>query len=215
MNLKTILAAAFALVASIAQAQVPSDCAITWRSDAAWQGQLLARVGAIGASAPWDAPNYTWMMSVPFTIPSGTIKSAEVVIPTAATGFGDAATATYYLTAVTEYDSDTACAGYGPGPALLKKPTKNTATTFLASTITVPMVTGDLVFPLNAAALAALRAHAGSSFVFGVSMNVPRVTVYPPGEDSKKANQPGGFSFDRISRCPRELNPYCPSLVIH
>lgn len=209
--MKRIIYAALAFFAITAQAQVPAECAITYRNDNAWQGQLTARVGAIPANF-----NYTWLMGVGVVVPAGPVASAKLVVPTLGSGFGVAGSGTFYLTILAQDGATNTCAGYGPGFPLLAKPKRDTVSTVLASKITSPLVTGDLVFPLNDKALAILRANAGDpdGVVFGVSMLVPRITVYPPGEDPKKQNQPGGFSFERMSACRGTASPYCPSLVI-
>lgn len=211
--MKKFFAAAllFASAAVQAQTYVPADCAITYRNDNAWQGQLTARVGSL-----YQNPDYSWLMGAAFTVPQATIRSAKVVVPTIGSGFGDAATGTFYLTLSLSHDGVDTCAGYGPGFTLLKKPAKDNTLTITASTITSPLLTGDLVFPLNAKALDLLRQHAGDAngVVFGISMLIPRITVYPYGEDPKKQNQPGGFSFERMSPCTPTLSAYCPTLQL-
>lgn len=211
MKIKHLFLAALAAVSFAASAQtyVPADCAITYRNDNAWQGQLTARVGALQIN-----PDYSWLMGVAFTVPTAPIAGASVVVPTLGSGFGAASTGTFYLTMSLSHGTNETCAGYGPGFTLLKKPSKDNSMTIVASTITSPLVTGDLVFNLNAKALAELRTRAGDpdGVVFGVSMLVPRITIYPVGEDPKKQNQPGGFSFERQSACRDTASPYCPSL---
>lgn len=193
-----------------AQTYTPAECAVTYRNGNAWQGQLTARVGALQIN-----PDYTWVMGIGVEVPAGPVASAKLIVPTIGSGFGSAASATYYLTMLAQDDATNTCAGYGPGYPLLVKPKKDTRSTVLVSTITVPMVAGDLEFTLNAKGLAILREAAGDpgGVVFGVSMLVPRVTIYPPGEDPKKSNQPGGFSFERTSACRGVASPYCPTLV--
>jgi hypothetical protein len=211
--MKKFFAAALLLASAVVQAQtyVPADCAITYRNDNAWQGQLTARVGSL-----YQNPDYSWLMGAAFTVPQGTVRSAKVVVPTIGSGFGDAAVGTFYLTMSLSHDGVDTCAGYGPGFTLLKKPAKDNTLTITASTISSPLVTGDLVFPLNAKALDLLRQHAGDAngIVFGISMLIPRITVYPYGEDPKKQNQPGGFSFERMSPCTPTVSAYCPTLQL-
>lgn len=208
--MKKLITSALAFLAISAQAQVPADCAITYRNDNAWQGQLTSRVGVL-----YQNPDYSWLMGVAVTPPAQPINSAKLVVPVIG-AFGDAAYGTFYLTIALTYSSANTCAGYGPGFTLLKKPSKDNTLTITASTITAQLVDGVLEFPLNAKALTALRAAAadGEGIVFGVSMLIPRVTVYPYGEDPKKQNKPGGFSFERKSICTPQYSPYCPSLIL-
>jgi hypothetical protein len=229
----TRLATAVALLAAVASGQaaaqsyVPADCAVTYRSDNAWQGQLQHRIGA-------DPQNldYSWAEAAAFTLPATPINSAKVVFPTGGTGFGDAGTATVYLTVVQSYDAPNTCAGYGPFMTFVKPPTQICTTvrkvktcrpstdTVLAATVVTPLQTGDIEFVLNADSLAVLKrlqAEQGN-VVFGISMLIPRVTIYPWGEDPKKQNQAGEIiDINRsgwIGACSPTVTAYCPSLVL-
>lgn len=219
----TRLATAVALLAAVASGQaaaqsyVAADCAITYRNDNAYQGQLLARVG-VTPLVPWDSKNYTWTMGIAFTVPAGKYSSAKVVLPTLNTGnsYGYAPSGTVYLTLVQGYDGVNTCAGYGPGFALTGKPKADNDLVTLAGTYSVTIPTGGIVMKLNAKTLALLNAHAGNAdgVVFGVSMLVPRIPVFKDGEWTK-GNQPGTVvDFNRESACNGTSSAYCPSLVL-
>lgn len=206
-----------AVVSALAQAQVPADCAVTYRNDNAYQGQMLARVGNTPA-APWDSKNYTWSMALAFTVPPGKYTSAKVVLPTVFTGnaYEFLPSTTVYLTYVQSYDSVSTCAGYGPGYALTIKPPKDNTLVTLAGSFATAIPTGDLVLTLNAKTLALLNADAGDAngIVLGVSMLVPRIPVFKDGEWTK-GNQPGTIvDFNRETACLGALSPYCPSLIL-
>lgn len=213
--------------AAAAQSYIPSDCTVAYRSDGAWQGQMQHRIGAHPLNL-----NYTWVEAAAFTLPTTPIASAKVVLPTGGTGFGDAGTGTVYLTVIQSYDSPNTCAGYGPFMPFVKPPTQVCTTvrkvktcvpstdTVLAATVVTPLQTGDIEFTLNAESLAVLRrlqAEQGN-VVFGISMLVPRVTVYPVGEDPKKQNQAGEIlDINRtgwIGACSTSVTAYCPTLVL-
>lgn len=208
---------ALAVVSALAQAQVSADCAVTYRNDNAYQGQLLARIGNTPA-VPWGSKNYTWNMALAFTVPAGHYTSAKVVLPTVFTGstYQYAPSGTVYLTYVQAQNSVNTCAGYGPGFALSGKPKSDNTNTTLAGTYTTTIPTGDLVLTLNAKTLAMLNADAGDAngVVFGVSMLVPRIPVFKEGEWTK-GNQPGTIvDFNRESACNSPPSPYCPSLIL-
>lgn len=219
----TRLATAVALLSAMASGQaaaqsyVAADCAITYRNDNAYQGQLLARVGNTPL-VPWDSKNYTWSMGIAFKVPAGKFSVAKVVLPTLGTGngFGYVSSGTAYLTLVQGYDGTNTCAGYGPGFVLTSKPKADNDLVTLAGTYTVAIPTGDIVMKLNAKSLALLNARAGDEdgVVFGVSMLVPRMPVFKEGEWTK-GNQPATIvDFNRESACNGTSSAYCPSLVL-
>lgn len=211
--MKFLLAFLFILCgAAQAQTFIPADCAISYSSKLQ-QNQLQATVGAPYVAKSADL---SWAMGVAFQVPSGPINGASVTLPTNASGYGVAGTTTAYLVIVPAYDSYNTCAGYGPGFTLTVKPRRDTELVSLASTVATPLQTTDVTFPLNAKALGILRGLAGKSVVFGISILIPRITIYPPGEDPKKVNQVGALTdFYRESACRGVSSQYCPTLNIN
>jgi len=226
---KRLFTLVLALLAHVAMAQVPADCAVTYRNDGAWQGQLTTRVGA-----HYSNPDYTWVVAVPFQLPATPIAGARFVLPTWGSGYYDPllnpdATGTVNLTVIQSYDSARTCSGFGPGFTYVVPPTlrcvkvnrKQVCTpstdSVVAATVVTPLITGDLAIDLNAAGLAAIQALQASGrtdVVFGVSMVVPRAEQLVRGE-LKKTNVPGmAINMDRQSKCEPTLSPYCPRLEL-
>lgn len=214
---KLLLSIVLSLFAVMASAQT-ATCAITHRNDNAWQGQLDARLGAVPLN-----PDYTWSMTFAFVIQPGTVfkTGSKVVFPTMGTGngYGNITKANVSLYFVGDYSAEETCAGMGPqamaaqlGSLVVKK--------------SVPIPTGDVVFTLNAATVAALNAKVAqanldstyATAVFAVYQKVNRVYKYVkyPGIpwDDKKTNQTGTvIDFARATPCNGMPSPYCPSLT--
>lgn len=216
---KTLIALILSAFGAVSYAQ-QADCAITYRNDNAYQGQLLARIGNTIA-VPWDSKNYTWNMATAFTVPAGTVvNKAKVVLPTISSGnsYGYATAAIVYLTIIPGYSGDNTCAGYGPGFIGVSKPKVDNSTTVLAGTYTFAIPSNKLEMQLNAKSLDILRAHVGdeTGVVFGISMNVPRMPIYKDGEWTK-TNQPGTIvDFNRTSACnTQSTSEFCPTLLIN
>ena len=161
-------------------------------------------------------------------VPAGPIKSAKWVFPSGGVGTGEAYSGTFNLVTSPTYSGEDTCLTGAPFAPLAYPPTINRRTklpssdTIVLSTVTTPLQTGDVEFPITGAALATLQAAAGNpaGLSLALSMVVPRILIAVPDDDPRKVNQVGYLTFINwygLGFPPCQAGSswalYCPKLV--